>query len=461
MIVFLIGIKLPPAVVGEVIPNSPAAAAGLKPGDEIIEISGKSKNLDFSNISIAAALSDVNEPVQLKVRHENGSTENYAIVAKYLPGMTLKDLKDFGILQPVSLTIAKVSDPNKLKSKTGLLPGDKVVAVNGKEVQNFWELQEIVENSLAPEVTLLAERADRTGEPKLIEVSIRTEMLYTNKDEVKSEADLSHIYSMVPRLRVLATEKVSDKSRVRARLDKIKNKIISLFGKAGAKQEDVDAATNLQIGDVILAIGGVENPTYKDMRDVTTEYEGRKLPIKVLRTDGNGVEKALMVTVEPKRPPGSDKVLIGILPVLDGEHPVIAKTISIEGVPQLEIPRGSTITAVDGVSMSNFYDVIREIRKYPGQRITIDWRIDAEIAGDVALNVNRGEDSITVKSALVKFVPFEDLKRVYKATGPVNAVVMGYRKTVMFITQTYLTLKCIIAGMISPKIGRASCRERV
>src|SRR3989304_7287152 len=28
---------------------------------------------------------------------------------------------------------------------------------------------------------------------------------------------------------------------------------------------------------------------------------------------------------------------------------------------------------------------------------------------------------------------------------------MGYRKTVIFITQTYLTLKCIIAGMISPK----------
>ena len=43
------------------------------------------------------------------------------------------------------------------------------------------------------------------------------------------------------------------------------------------------------------------------------------------------------------------------------------------------------------------------------------------------------------------------MKRIYKATGPIDAVAMGYRKTVMFITQTYLTLKRLVAGALSPK----------
>jgi regulator of sigma E protease len=43
------------------------------------------------------------------------------------------------------------------------------------------------------------------------------------------------------------------------------------------------------------------------------------------------------------------------------------------------------------------------------------------------------------------------LERTYKAAGPVDAVMMGYKKTVMFIAQTYVTLKRLIGGLVSPK----------
>jgi len=43
------------------------------------------------------------------------------------------------------------------------------------------------------------------------------------------------------------------------------------------------------------------------------------------------------------------------------------------------------------------------------------------------------------------------LERTYKAAGPVDAVVMGYRKTVMFVAQTYVTLRRLIGGLVSPK----------
>ena len=63
MAAFLVGINLPPAVVGGVMPDSPAERVGLKGGDELIEIDGEGDGLDFSNIGLAAALSDVNEVI--------------------------------------------------------------------------------------------------------------------------------------------------------------------------------------------------------------------------------------------------------------------------------------------------------------------------------------------------------------------------------------------------------------
>ncbi|GAH65689.1 unnamed protein product, partial [marine sediment metagenome] len=167
MIVFLVGIRLKAPVVGGVIPNSPAARAGVKAGDEVIKIGGKSDDLDFGNIAIAAALSDVNEAVALRVRHEDGSEEDFSLVAEQMAGIPMKV---FGILMPQRLTIAKVSDVNSLSERTGLRPGDRITGIKikgeKKSVRTHWELQQIVQDAVVPAVTLLAKGA---GEDKPIE----------------------------------------------------------------------------------------------------------------------------------------------------------------------------------------------------------------------------------------------------------------------------------------------------
>jgi regulator of sigma E protease len=218
--------------------------------------------------------------------------------------------------------------------------------------------------------------------------------------------------------------------------------------------KQAEAKPFLQSGDVILSISNTICPTYQDFREVVKEHGGKELPIKVLRKDANGIEKAHTISVIPTPHKDFNEVAIGIsfFKMYDTQHAVIAKTIDTKGGPaKLDIPRGATITAVGGVRVSNFYDIIREIRRHHSERITIDWRLDAETAGHTALNVDDSEDWITLKPTFSELVPLEDLKRVYKATGPIEAVVMGYRKTVMFITQTYITIKRLIAGLVSPK----------
>ncbi|MGB2809268.1 MAG: site-2 protease family protein, partial [Sedimentisphaerales bacterium] len=455
MIVFMIGIKLPPAVVGGVRPNSPAALEGLKAGDEILEIAGKSENLDFSNIQIAAALSDVNEPVRMKVKHEDGSIDELSIVAKLLKG---NPMRLFGVIPARSLTIAKITDVDKLYETTGLLPGDRIKSVNGKEVRNYWELKPLVLDSLVPELEVVAERKGADDGTELIETRIGMEMQFAGGYGVESESELYHVCSLVPRLRVTAYSGMPEAARggsipvkvgrkIRSLGNGIWCKVLSLVGKAPQRPEPP-----LQAGDVILAVGDVNNPTYVEMREVVEKSEDEELEIEVLRTGKNGVEEELVVIVVPRRLRGSKWVQIGAALALDAERLVVAKTISVEGGPVgLKIPSGAEITAVDGTPVSNFYDIIREIRRYAGERITIDYRVDEQVAGSVALNVDPDLGIISVKTAFAEYVPFEELKRLYRAGNPIEAIGMGYKKTLMFITQTYLTLRRLVSRDVSPK----------
>jgi len=425
MIVFLVGINLRPAVVGDVMPDSPAQRAGLKAGDEIIEIAGERDDLDFGNIAIAAALSGRNEKVQMRVKHEDGSEEDLTLVAEQIPD---EPLRGFGISSPWSLTIGKLTkdDADDLFTKTGLLPGDTVQSVNGRPVAFGWELDRIIRKAFVPKVTLTVERTDSVSkEVSLVKKEVRLTLTAPRRPGVSDSGLNGDIYSLVPPLRI--TE-VSD------------------------REDSDDTKHSLQPDDVILAIADFDNPTYKQLRETTEEYEGKELPVKVLRTAGDGAERIVTVTVVPKRPAGGDRVLIGVGIVYDLERAVVASTITPEeGSAALEIPAGAAITAVDGVPVSNFFDIAREINKYAGQRITIDYRLNEQVAGAVSMDVPGGEDSYVVKSGFADVIPFKAYERTYKAEGPVDAVVMGYRKTVMFIAQTYVTLRRLIGGLVSPK----------
>ncbi|MCK4753325.1 MAG: site-2 protease family protein, partial [Planctomycetes bacterium] len=197
-------------------------------------------------------------------------------------------------------------------------------------------------------------------------------------------------------------------------------------------------------------IGDVENPTYKQMRDVTEEHKDRELVLGVLRADAKGVERKVLVTVVPERRSG--RVLIGIVVTLDAEHTVVAKTIPVQGkLEALAIPSGARITKIGGKKVSNFYDISRQIKLNSGKRVTIAYRLDNNKKGGIAVDIGDAESFITAKPSLAEFIPFRMSERLYKASGPINAIGMGYRKTYMFVAQTYVTLKLLVSGLVSTK----------
>ncbi|MHC4336111.1 MAG: M50 family metallopeptidase, partial [Planctomycetota bacterium] len=419
VIVFLIGIKLPPAVVGGVVPDSPAAKAGLKPGDEIIEIDGKTKDLDYSNILVAAALSGKGEKISMKVKRGQEILD-FEMASEEREG---SDIRRFGIEKATSLMVQEVSDANEFRERTGLFPGSVIRAVNGRDVNAYWELVDMVRHSVGPSVELLAERTTGPEKGKLVKTQVGLDWRFAGSYEIKSESELYHVCSMVPRLRIALV-----KPKPVSRWDWFKS-LVGL-GSIGA----ADDAPRLKVGDIIVFAAGVENPTYKELREVAEAHEGKKLAVKVARVDANGVETVVDVAVVPERRPDIDWVEIGIGLMLDTKHPVVAKTIETEsGLPALAIPRGAMITAVGRARVSNFYDVVREIKARSGKPMQIDYRLDDGKAGQATLDVGDTKGLITVNSMFAEFVPLKDFKRLYKADNPVEAIAMGYRKTVMFI----------------------------
>jgi len=441
MIAFTIGIRLGAPVIGSVLPNSPAAKAGLKAGDEVLAVDGKQKNLDFSDIKIAAALAGKDAKVSFTVKHSSDkSIETVLVEPERRDGYKMKI---FGVSPAAITTVAKVSDSSELREKTGLLPGDKVVSVNGKKIDNHWELADVIGDTLKGHVTLTAERKINSEKTELIKTIVPLELQAVESIAVENEVRLAHIYSIVPRLRITGVKRVSSsvlKSVVRGL-----GKLFTSDGGQGV------SPPRLKKGDIILAIGDVNNPVYTEMREVTEAHEDKQLTVTVLRSLKGGEEKIVDVSVVPERSDSGDKVLIGIELALDAAHPVVAKTIEADAdAGRLNIPRGAVITGVSGVEVDDFYDVIEAVGRSNNKPAVINWRLDGKQSGKTTFNAAKSEKTIRLQSRFAEFIPFEPLKRLYRAAGLIDAVKMGGSKTYTLIAQTYATLKSLVTGLVSP-----------
>lgn len=433
MALFLHGINLKPAVVGEVIPQSPAYEAGLRPGDKIVEINNE-RFIDLEALLLAPALSGKGETINMKVHRPDGEQE-IKVVAEYSSGNT-SGIATIGVSEAHTLTIEPQIAKDKqlveeLLSLTGFRPSDEIKAFNGQPVSTPWDLTQKIRTAMTPQATLTVSRSWPEGSPKTQENLTFKMCVGPTVRNFREENDLAHIYGLIPCLKVSA---VLEKPHAMGIMTRIK----TLFSKKAAAETQSSKPALLE-GDLIVRVGQTPYPNFKQLRDITTEHKNKPLELAVLRADKDGELKETTVTVVPYEVPGSSRVTIGIAPELAMDIPIAAQILE-GGLPGMgaELPQGAKIVAIDGQPVKTFYDIAQIMSANRDQRISIDYIANGQ-AGGAGLVVPL-RDGIYAESSLTVGIPFQAMKQPFKADNPLQAIGMGVKKVQRFVVNTILTL---------------------
>ncbi len=440
IILFMNGINLPPAEVGQVAKNSPAWDAGIRPGDEIIEVNGDSF-VDFTAVQLAPALSSPDEPVVYKVRRTGGEEEIIEVIAERKAGDPSK-MRYAGISQMQSLTIdtRNAKDPVYVQSleRIGFRPGDEIIAVENQSVSSYWQFEKALSETYKPAATIRVSRQwplDTTSEQRTVETVTLPVLIPALVENFRDEFDLTHFSGLVPRLVV---EGVVEPTKIERLKGWFRTAILR-------KEAEPKLSDKLKTGDVLMRVADVKYPTYKQLRELTIANKDQELLMVVLRNDEQGVPQPVEVTVTPKANPGSGKrVTIGFGPGLDMNTPVVAQVLGTSRMPSEKpnIPPGTVITEMAQQPIENFYDIAAVLMQHAGKTIDVRYQLDGT-EGTASLTVPEHEP-VHAEAMPGIGLPLSEHTRLFKATNPAEAVAMGFKKVGQFISQNYITLTRLI-----------------
>ena len=162
-IAYGMGVPEPPAKITEVVAGEPAWKAGLRPGDDIVQIEDI-ENPRYRDLFASVALADLEKGVQFTVkRPERSEPFTVTIYPERLDGRLKPTI---GVPPPESTILAtEVPEFRWLPAgKTEMFhDGDEIIKVNGVAISSFAELQVALVNSSAKPVTLTVRRGDSAG----------------------------------------------------------------------------------------------------------------------------------------------------------------------------------------------------------------------------------------------------------------------------------------------------------
>lgn len=431
MVLFLIGFDAPPAVVGSVLPDSPAAhtiredgtPAPLHVGDRILYMDGKFQH-DFTKIMLNTALLEEGAKIPLYVERRDGTREHLLITPARLGGDT-KGLLMLGIGQPQSLR-GPVEDPSQKKSLATLekmysadslavRPGDTIVAVNGKaaKVHQYYLLDDAVQASDGKPVELTIQ--DASGKTRTTMIQPHIEVPLKNK-----AVDFA---GMVPRAQV--------------------NEI----------QEDSPVFGKLLPGDIFLAISSsqfqVTNPSVA-MAKLWLNKAGQSrqaVDLKVLR--GTKVVDIKNVTPTVKLEGGDRGLGVG-LAFADERQAVIAEVLENSPAKAAGIPAGSTLVSIGGESVKTWFDVEKLLSQVAADR-PIDVVASSEAGESTKYEIKLSPEQVATIAGYEYLVDLRlhELSEPRKTSNPITAAKWGVTETRDFILQFYLTLKRMVQGSVS------------
>ncbi|MBN1763864.1 MAG: site-2 protease family protein [Sedimentisphaerales bacterium] len=440
IIVFIKGVELNSTVVGSVMPDTPAARAGIKGGDEIIAINGK-ENVDLMEVKLAAAFADENEKVALTVRHLDGSVKTYEIESVKPQASSAADLgiKIFGISPSFELTIANVYEKEVLKqlAKAGFIPGDKIVAVNGQAIERYDQLYEI----LYPEPgVVVSDSMEITIERKGPNNDMSEHVVRVPRYLEPGGSNPGTILGMTPLIKLLSVVKGSP----------------------------ADAA-GLQEHDIILKIGPISNPDQEEFSEYCRNHPEQPTEIAILRKENdNLVEKTVSVASSLAQATwwqklrGTARPTIGvILSPVGYDVPIIAECNPYYGpeseeMPALTFPRGARMVTIGSEPINDWSDMMASLARNSGKTVEVHYQGGSDQPVETAmLNVPEGSKWIGI-AYRPDFggstgLPLELKMKLFKGRTWGESLRMGCDRTYIFAAQTYLMLQGMFKGTVSAK----------
>ncbi len=145
----LVGEELPdyPAVLGSLQAGTQAEKAGLRKGDRIEAVDGH-KVRNWHELAEAIGAAEAGEPLRLQVRRKSGN------LSVSLPGEG-----DLGLRPFVAPVVGEVA-PMYPARKAGIMPGDRILAVNGDPVEEWMDLAALIGETQEGESIKLRVRRD-------------------------------------------------------------------------------------------------------------------------------------------------------------------------------------------------------------------------------------------------------------------------------------------------------------
>jgi regulator of sigma E protease len=133
-------------VVEELVPPEAAALKEIRPGARIIRVNGDSaKTWD----QVVSAIANTPDP-EVRIELDDGSV----LVLPIHPDALEERLKAAQSLQPFRAPVVGQVLPDKPAARAGIQEGDTIVAVNGRRVEQWYDLLEVLQSSPGRDLTI-------------------------------------------------------------------------------------------------------------------------------------------------------------------------------------------------------------------------------------------------------------------------------------------------------------------
>jgi regulator of sigma E protease len=435
MVVYMMGYPVPPATVGSVVSNSPAARAtdgagnqvGLQPGDIIVSYDGTAMGGDFSRIPLNVALTKDGTKVALDVKHADGKTQTlYATPQKGGDG---KGLLQLGVGQPFAMAGPEAfeddDDNSTLLAKTQLpdvdtfKAGDTITQIDGKPVNP---------NGEAAIAQFYAAIATSDGKP--VDVTVKDTQGKTRQTFVAAHfAEPFTGYD----LNLLGMV--------------LRSSVVSLL-------KDSPALDKLKPGDAIIAVdAGTDhllNPTCEQIRETLSTAGDKQLKVSLTVLDPGESKPRVIEDLTPYRI-GGGRMGLGIGLISDERHPVVARVLGNSPAAAAKIPAGATLTAINGKPIENWFQVRNVVaNSQAGAKLAISYTTpDAPTKPATATIDLRGEDIDAARAmTFVSFAPMRPMVSELHTHNPLIALAWGVQETRDLILQFYVTLQRMTTGEV-------------